>query len=361
MYDPRRYLGTFAVISLVLLRLVIGWHFFGEGTKKLQYDRRDGELRLAFSSQEFLNQAKGPLADWYRSQAPDEQGWHTLLASARENLPPSKEELAEESKWAAEYNRRRAEAQKQGEPVPFEFSPSAPYQEWATRIRDDWRSTVERFKSGVELTEEQAERAEKALQERLQQLSDYLAGESESIAEYRHELWRLEKWRKAPEAGDVPFHSERIAAKAAETGSIPSGWVNQVRQLEASLQNDLRGVLSSEQRAEAAEDNAVETALADPRESRLRMIDVAVTALTIGVGVCLLLGFFTRLAAIVGALFLLSVIASQPPWLADAAPTMPQFIELAGLLVLAGTAAGRWAGLDYFTYALFHRRAADEV
>ena len=35
-------------------------------------------------------------------------------------------------------------------------------------------------------------------------------------------------------------------------------------------------------------------------------------------------GFFTRLASIVGALFLLGVILSQPPWLADAVPTMPQ-------------------------------------
>ena len=30
-------------------------------------------------------------------------------------------------------------------------------------------------------------------------------------------------------------------------------------------------------------------------------------------------------------------------------------VEFAGLLVLAGTGAGRWAGLDFFTYALFHR------
>ena len=55
-----------------------------------------------------------------------------------------------------------------------------------------------------------------------------------------------------------------------------------------------------------------------------------------------------------------SVIASQPPWLAESVTTMPQCIEFAALLVLAGTGAGRWAGLDYFTYALFHRDDADE-
>lgn len=41
--------------------------------------------------------------------------------------------------------------------------------------------------------------------------------------------------------------------------------------------------------------------------------------------------------------------------LADAAATMEQVTEFAALLVLAGTGAGRWAGLDYFTYALFNR------
>jgi hypothetical protein len=30
-------------------------------------------------------------------------------------------------------------------------------------------------------------------------------------------------------------------------------------------------------------------------------------------------------------------------------------VELAGLLVLAGTGAGRWAGLDYFGYAFCSR------
>jgi uncharacterized membrane protein YphA (DoxX/SURF4 family) len=69
----------------------------------------------------------------------------------------------------------------------------------------------------------------------------------------------------------------------------------------------------------------------------------------------LLLGLFTRIASILGFLFLLGVVASQPFWIADAVPTMNFYIEMAGLLVLAGTRAGRWFGLDYFTYAMFHR------
>jgi hypothetical protein len=57
----------------------------------------------------------------------------------------------------------------------------------------------------------------------------------------------------------------------------------------------------------------------------------------------------------------LSVIASQPPWVTGAAPTYYQIVEFAGLLVLAGTGAGRWAGLDYFGYLLFGRRHREEA
>ena len=83
--------------------------------------------------------------------------------------------------------------------------------------------------------------------------------------------------------------------------------------------------------------------------------------MTVTVGICLLVGSLTRLAALAGALFLLSVIASQPPWVTGAAPTYYQMVELAGLLVLAGTGAGRWAGLDYFGYLLFGRRRREDA
>jgi hypothetical protein len=67
------------------------------------------------------------------------------------------------------------------------------------------------------------------------------------------------------------------------------------------------------------------------------------------------------LAAVVGALFLLSVIAAQPPWVTGASPTYYQTVECAALLVLAGTGAGRWAGLDYFGYLLFGRRQREDA
>jgi uncharacterized membrane protein YphA (DoxX/SURF4 family) len=358
--DSRRYLSTFAVFALVLLRLVIGWHFFREGGEKLKYNRHDNEWRMVFSADGFLSQAQGPLAKYFRSQAPDDHSYRELLAAPRENVPPTPDQVAERSQWQADYKRRRDEAQKAGGEVPVEFPPSAPYHDWAERIAADWQTIRDDVKTVPGLMDEQKTRADEALAQRLQQVADYLAGEEGAIAEYRHELWRLANWRSAPEAGEVPFHDERITTKAGETKSQPVAWVNQVRDIKAAYRDDLGSILNAEQRGTANTAAAFDQALTDSKEEWLRIVNLVVTGLTVGVGICLLLGFFTRLASLAGALFLLAVIASQPPWLADSVETMPQCIEFAGLLVLAGTGAGRWMGLDYFTWALFHRNRGED-
>jgi len=69
----------------------------------------------------------------------------------------------------------------------------------------------------------------------------------------------------------------------------------------------------------------------------------------------LILGLFTRPAAIAAAGFLLSVILMQPPWVDGAVPTYYQAVEMFALLVLAVVGAGRYAGLDFFLRCLYYR------
>lgn len=353
--ERRRILGSLAVFALVLLRLVIGWHFFGEGTKKLQYDRQDRRFRLAFSADDFLAVAKGPLANWYYDYMPDGHNWRQLLATPHENVRPTPDQSAEQAKWQHDYNERRAAAAKKHEPAPIEFAPAAPYHDWATRIADDWRAVLEKVKKVPGLSDAQKQQAETALNDRLDALSKYLEGEDEAVTSYRHELYRLTNWRDAPEAADVPFYQSRIATKAAETTGQLKAWLAQVETLDAGYFGDLDRILTPEQRNQSATAGAFRDAMIDANTARLNTLNIVVTVLTIAVGACLLLGFLTRLASLAGAIFLLGVIASQPFWIADALPTMPFYIEFAGLLVLAGTGAGRWLGLDFFTYRLFHR------
>jgi uncharacterized membrane protein YphA (DoxX/SURF4 family) len=359
MIDSRRYLSRFGILALVFLRLVIGWHFFGEGMKKVEFNWQEKRFRQSPTQDEdtirFLNQAKGPLTPWYRAHMPGEHGWQALLAAPRQNVPPTAEDSEKLAKWITDYERRRDEAKKKGEAPPVEFPASAAYYDWARRIADDWRETLAKVKAVAGLSDDQNKKADAIYQSHREDLARYMAGEEDAIAEYRHELWRLNHWREAPESGDVPFYQKRISTKATESATSVAHWVKDVAALDAGYHSDLNGLLTSEQRNNGVTALQWEGALADPGQHRLDFINHVVTWVTIGVGVCLLLGFFTRLASLAGALFLFSVIASQPFWLTDAAPTINQCVELAGLLVLAGTGPGRWLGLDYFTYAMMRR------
>ncbi len=348
------------MLSLVLLRLVVGWHFFTQGTEKIDYDQRTKQVRMTFTAAPFLLQAKGPLAPFFHSQAASGHDWQVLLAVAHQNVPPTPAEAKARAAWASGYQRRRADAEKNASSVPVEFPPFAPYHGWATRVANDWNLVLTQVKAIAGLSDEQKLAAEKALTLRQQELADYLAGEGEAITDYQHQLWRLANWQSGSEA-EVPFEENRIAAKTTETSAAPRPWVAQVEQLDDAYVNDLSGILTPEQRTNAVTITAMDEAQTLPQQKWLHKVNWIVTILTISVGACLLLGFFTRLASLAGALFLLGVIATQPPWVADAAPTIMQGIELAALLVLAGTKAGRWLGLDYFTYALFGRFRRAEV
>ena len=336
--DSRRRLGGFAILALVLLRLATGWHFFSAGLEKVERDPESG-FRISPSfeaiNRGFLSQAKGPLADVYHLLIPNGHDWQELLAVPHEN----KVATDDDAKAAAK---------------------RVPYQDWLDRITKDWDAKLHDAIAMAHLTEDQTKQAEAAFEQRKQQLADYLESETDAIADYQHELWRLDQWRAEPEADGAPFMKERIAKKQAETTATPQAWLAQVDQLECLFTTDLRHILTPEQRADKATAAAMDSAVTDPDQAVLHRVSLAAAVLTLGVGICLLLGLFTRLAALAGALFLLAVILSQPPWVASAEPTINQTVELAGLLVLAGTGPGRWLGLDYLGWAWFHRHNEDD-
>ena len=76
-------------------------------------------------------------------------------------------------------------------------------------------------------------------------------------------------------------------------------------------------------------------------------IDVIIRYFDLTVGICLIVGLFTRWVALAGAGFLFSVCISQWPLAPDAIPATYQFIEMLGMLVLAAVGAGQFAGADY--------------
>ncbi len=105
-------------------------------------------------------------------------------------------------------------------------------------------------------------------------------------------------------------------------------------------------------------------------QSFIQTLDVVVIGVITLAGALLLVGLFTRFACILAAGFLLLTFLSAPPfpWL----PLPPgtegnplyvnkNLIEFIALLALAGTASGRWAGLDGILAWLFGKEDPDAV
>ena len=353
-------MGGFTILALVCLRVVVGWHFFSEGMQKVTYDRTTGQFDVKFSAEGFLRQAKGPMAYLLKNWIPNGHDWEKLLKVPVRQVPLTEKEEKQRQDWQYDYANRRAEATRKKEPPPIEMPDFAPYKAWAGRILSDWKKTQKLIASMSALDQQQREQAAKAYVMRHQQLVDYLATQSDGIAEFQHDVWRLAQLKSNPKANTVPYHDERISRLAATVNRSPQKWVAQVGVFGQGFHDDLHKIFTPSQLEDAGNEAQVAKALSDPQAVRLATLNQVVAWLTLGVGVCLLLGLFTRLAALAAAGFLVSIMASQPPWVPDANTTYfyYQLVELGSLFVLFAIGAGRWAGFDYFSYSIFSRISA---
>lgn len=103
---------------------------------------------------------------------------------------------------------------------------------------------------------------------------------------------------------------------------------------------------------------------ADPvPATRLGVLESMTTYGLIVMGMCLMLGLFTRLAALGGAVFLLTAVVLEqvawpgyypqlPPSAGHALIVNKEVIEMLVLFALATTNVGRWGGLDFFIHYL---------
>ena len=314
-------LGFAAMLMLVLLRVAIGWHFFKEGTKKYQ----DPD----FSSAGFLRDAKGPLADFYHDAAGAQaHEWDRWMAIPRKDAPDADADTKPVAAADADPNAIPADA---------------PYKDWAESVIRDWKLLLQKANGAGRYNNDQAKEIAKVFDDRSQQLRDYLEEATGDVYDYQHELYRLEQMEQLQTADDVPYQKTRIEQKRYELLGTAAKIQGDVEKFEEGLINDVLGKLDPEQQ---------ERVLAALDDSPTSKIDTWVTYLHIGIGVCLIVGLFTRLSALAGGLFLCSVVASQPFWVAGAAPTYYQWVELFACFVLATTHAGKWGGLDYFLHAM---------
>lgn len=80
-------------------------------------------------------------------------------------------------------------------------------------------------------------------------------------------------------------------------------------------------------------------------------------------GVCLMIGFFSRTAAVFGAIMVFSFYMVSPPWPGVPAAPGPEhslfvnknLIEVVALIAIAFMPSGSWFGVDALTRKLFRR------
>ncbi len=303
----RYAISTATVIMLIVLRLNIGWHFFSEGVKHYADPQ--------WTSEPVLRNAKGPLAPMYQSYLPDFHGMDAWLHSGRQ--------------------------EKASDLVTG----------WVDEIQHDFDLRRQQFSLHYGLDEAQQKQAVKVAGEYQAKVRSWAGGLRDELADHVHQWQRKDASGEAPDAGDVPFRKNRLATSQATLGAEAAGWKAELSSLEREYESALADLLTSEQRQMRP--------LPRPA-TEIDLVDSVMTYVVLIIGVLLLLGLFTRTASLAGAVFLLSVVLTQPFWVCDALPTYNQFVEMFALLMLATTHVGRWAGLDFFVHHLIFGRARSD-
>lgn len=300
--------------------MAIGWHFLYEGTQKILSTPQGKATILArifpipdgpaFSSEGYLRNASGPLARRFRALVPD--------VDSREKLDPS-------------------------------------------RLKDEWSAEMYRVANHYGFDEDEQKKAGEVLKKAQQDADDWFQSieNREKVHKYLADLSEIEAIERKPDALAYELENARADRKLVEADrkdlvKIVDAWTS-------GLRIGLVALASPAQVKEAGE-------YALPL-NQLQKIDLLTMWGLSTVGLCLMLGLFTPLAALGGAAYLLSFYLSMPPW-----PGLPEgiteghyryvnknLIEMLACLVLASTPNGLWIGVDALLFGWIGRgrRARD--
>lgn len=282
-----RQLGTAALVALIALRIGIGFHFFKEGSDKLN--------NPGWTSAGFLGNAKGQFAGSFQNMVWDANGLARLNLSIEDTV----------------------------------------------KIWDHFR---ERAVQVYAFNEDQSKQATAIFERRVEQLKTHFADSKRDIEEYRLGVARLDAYRTQADRTQVASLSGQLDSIAGELASKRSELLGPVDLIWSGFEGELNAL--------AVEGQSHRGPITLDRPGRRTLdshaIDKIIPYFDLTLGLLLMVGLFTRTTAIAAGLFLCSVIMSQWPGTPGAVPVWPQLIEALALFVIAGTATGRVAGVDFF-------------
>ncbi len=222
----------------------------------------------------------------------------------------------------------------------------------ADAIKTRWQEYWQRAAEHYGWDDAQRKQAEQVRQRSESQLENFVNIFGEDIDQYFKECDRLRAARQDSTYRDVEHRWKWMLEKEAELRTTPQPWFKALDVAHRQYQQDLHAVGNESQRKRDL------PYLPDPAD--ISGTDRLVSIWHIVAGACLMLGLFTRPAAIAAALFLLSVLVTQPPWVpgAEVGFMHYQLVEFVAALLLAATGAGMFAGLDFFLARLWKKKSA---
>ncbi len=360
-----RFHMLLAFVALMMLRVSVGYHFFKEGTSKLDSGN--------FNAEYFLKSAKGPLASLFHGLLDDGDGKLRLcVTESNDNQSNVKYQIDPELTFAIwdDFVDRASSYYRFGDP-DVEARLVQRRSIMGQQIRLARMGTVNNVdtlaleanraadEADILRLRQQPGAANEILKAHQDELREWLEAHRDEVLtfyETQHRLLGFDADGPSRDqvATQVASLQEQIDTIRGDRQKQLKSWTSEIETIWSSLESQINGLAAGNQADMPP--LRLHRPFAQPY-SKLQVINHFVPWFDVTVGVLLIVGLFTRLASLAGATFLASVIATQPPWIPGTTPTYYQSVEMFALLVLFATCAGRMAGLDFF----FWRKSRQQI
>jgi uncharacterized membrane protein YphA (DoxX/SURF4 family) len=350
---------VYVLVAVFILRLAVGFHFFREGWTKVE----DG-----FTSAGFFGAAVGPFAPMFHAMTPDREGRERLVYT--KTVHPATEERGErieissptKDSWKTFHERAVAEyGIGDAKWLEVEKERKAALEAQLKQARDAKNVAREqelvyeigRSQDAIRNLADQRRRADRILARYRDQFDYLILVNEEDLQTYYRDLDRVAAYRQDPSWTGTDSLRGQVDKVATDAKKKATPWLKSVDRMWDDYEAEMNSLASPAQ-LEAA---GGPLALQRPWLSRpnTTWIDSIIPYFDLAIGALLILGLFSRAAALFAAGFLAMVVVSQWPWAPGAAPVYYQFVEFAAALCLIAFPSGQFLGLDGVLRSMYLR------
>jgi uncharacterized membrane protein YphA (DoxX/SURF4 family) len=219
------------------------------------------------------------------------------------------------------------------------------------RLKQIWTADVDQLGHHYAFDDQQRTEAAKVLRKSLHDADEWFADKEfiEARRKYYHDLAGVQAIERNPAA--LSFERERAAAERKDLDAERKELLERIDAIGGALHEAVVKLATPDQVASSGP-------FSPPMTSLDWVNDLTMYGLIV-MGVCLILGLCTPLAALAGAVFLGQIYLSMPPWPGLPANPMAEghylivnknLVEMLACLALVFIPTGQWIGLDALVF-----------